>query len=381
MENIGVKQALVFLIKKSKAQGFISFEDIVSCGELFYLEVDDIERLTEDVLENNIIIDNRSKVGIPTENEDNRKSFSYIYDAIIAAEPELENFIEYVRKIQPAGKKEMVRIQYQILEGHEYARRRAIEGNLRIAVVLAYRESIAYNKNVADCISDACYALTYACNSYKPDEHQTFASYISVAIIDYLARTIETPLFVIPVNIVSLCRKLYKDSKYNVLEKDEALLYACSCYGLEKKWSEVIYSILHLVLLEQTVLDNVPEKVYSESCFENFNTETENRIERKYVRGIINQLLEDCLADREKGVLENRFGLNGRIAHSLEEVAVLHEVSRERIRQIERKGLAKLKLRKKWLGERLSFPFKEKDLNLKDETDSKNGEPLFDDED
>ncbi|MBO7059473.1 MAG: sigma-70 family RNA polymerase sigma factor [Fibrobacter sp.] len=370
MADGGIKHALDFLIKKSSSQGYVTLDDILACGDLFYLDVDDIERLTDIVLENNIIINNRPKVEIPIEKETDSKDYSSIYDAIVAAEPTLNNFIEYVRKIKPADKKEMVRIRYQILEGNKYARKRAVEGNLRIAIVLAYRESVAYNKNIADCISDACFALVSACNSYKPDEHQTFASYISIAIIDYFARTINVPLFVIPVNIVNLCRKLCKDFKYNTLERKQALLYVSEKYGLEENWSDIIYNILHLVLLGQSVLDHDFKSVYSESCFEIFNTEAENNIERDVVHNIVTQALDECLTDRERDVLEKRFGLKGEKSFSLEELAVAQNVTRERIRQIERKGLAKLKSKKGWFKEKLSLCFKESVPNFNDDTDS-----------
>lgn len=359
MACTGIEKAFEFLLKKSNSQGYVSLDDILSCGDLFNLEIDDIERLTDVVLENNIIINNHSKVEILAENDVNYKDFSCIFDAVIAAEPLLENFIEYVRKIQPADKKEMVRIQYQLFEGHEYARKRAIEGNLRIAVILAYRESVAYNKNIVDCIGEACLALVSACNSYKPDEHQTFASYISIAVFDYLARTIGVPFFSIPVNIVTLCRKLYKDIKYNRLGKKDALLYVCSCYGLEEYWSNVLYDILHVFFLDEDVLDNVLDNVYSESCYENFQTDVENDIERKNVQILINRCLNECLTDREYNVVERRYGLNGKDSHSLVELGSHQVVSRERIRQIEKKALTKLERRKEWFREKMAFEFKD----------------------
>ena len=45
-------------------------------------------------------------------------------------------------------------------------------------------------------------------------------------------------------------------------------------------------------------------------------------------------------------------------------------VTRERIRQIERKGLAKLKSKKGWFKEKLSLCFKESAPNFNDDTDS-----------
>ena len=163
---------------------------------------------------------------------------------------------------------------------------------------------------------------------------------------------------------------MYKDFKYNTLERKQALLYVSEKYGLEENWSDIIYNILHLVLLGQSVLDHDSERAYTESCFEIFNTEAENNIERDVVHNIVIQALDECLTDRERDVLEKRFGLNGEKSFSLEELAVAQNVTRERIRQIERKGLAKLKSKKGWFKEKLSLCFKESAPNFNDDTDS-----------
>ena len=49
------------------------------------------------------------------------------------------------------------------------------------------------------------------------------------------------------------------------------------------------------------------------------------------------------MTDREKKVLELRFGINDGRARTLEEVGQIFGVTRERIRQIEAKALRKLK--------------------------------------
>ena len=51
----------------------------------------------------------------------------------------------------------------------------------------------------------------------------------------------------------------------------------------------------------------------------------------------------DFLSDREREVLEMRFGLNDGKDHTLEEVGKSFGVTRERIRQIEAKALRKLR--------------------------------------
>jgi RNA polymerase primary sigma factor len=58
------------------------------------------------------------------------------------------------------------------------------------------------------------------------------------------------------------------------------------------------------------------------------------------------EALTNCLgslSDRERRVLELRFGLNGEQPRSLDEVGGAFQVSRERIRQIENQSLKKLR--------------------------------------
>lgn len=55
---------------------------------------------------------------------------------------------------------------------------------------------------------------------------------------------------------------------------------------------------------------------------------------------VISQVL-DTLAPRERDILKKRFGLEGEEEHTLEELANVHHVGRERIRQIEARALRK----------------------------------------
>jgi len=51
-----------------------------------------------------------------------------------------------------------------------------------------------------------------------------------------------------------------------------------------------------------------------------------------------------ALSERERGVLELRYGLNGEAPLTLDEVGRVFEVTRERIRQIENHSLKKLRM-------------------------------------
>ena len=63
----------------------------------------------------------------------------------------------------------------------------------------------------------------------------------------------------------------------------------------------------------------------------------------RLLHGRLHQLLEDRLSWREREVIKLRFGLGDGYNYSLQEVAHIFQVTRERIRQIEQKALYKLK--------------------------------------
>jgi len=77
---------------------------------------------------------------------------------------------------------------------------------------------------------------------------------------------------------------------------------------------------------------------------ESYNTTPllEEIIDKEKVKNMIEDALES-LTPREKKVLIMRFGLNGGNDHTLEEVANVFDVTRERIRHIEAKALRKLR--------------------------------------
>lgn len=73
---------------------------------------------------------------------------------------------------------------------------------------------------------------------------------------------------------------------------------------------------------------------------EDFSMEEEifNEMGRKQVRDMVNQLEE-----REKEILKLRYGLDGYEIHTLEEIGNTLNITRERVRQIEKKTLQKLR--------------------------------------
>lgn len=68
----------------------------------------------------------------------------------------------------------------------------------------------------------------------------------------------------------------------------------------------------------------------------------EDILMEKALREDINQAL-DVLSDKEREIVEMRFGLNGAIPMSLKEIGEIFNLTKERIRQIEKKAIERIK--------------------------------------
>jgi RNA polymerase primary sigma factor len=83
----------------------------------------------------------------------------------------------------------------------------------------------------------------------------------------------------------------------------------------------------------------------SQSTFGDFveddSPSPEDRLMESSLKEDIQKVL-GTLTDKERDVIELRFGLNGRAPMSLKEIGELYSLTKERIRQIEKKALEKL---------------------------------------
>ena len=108
--------------------------------------------------------------------------------------------------------------------------------------------------------------------------------------------------------------------------------------------------------------DNI--NILSDGDFDNVN----NDIYDKQLKDYIDVVLSEVLNDRQKEVIKKRFGLDGEIIKTLEQIGKEMGITRERARQLEERALEKLSSKK----------IKEKLLSfLKDTCDSMNYVELF----
>jgi len=227
----------------------------------------------------------------------------------------------------------------------EQKRNEFVEANLRLVVKIAnrYRNQAV---NIADLIQEGNLGLIRAVEKFEWKKGFKFSSYatwwIHQAIIRALAE--KSKLIKVPVYLTEKIRRLGKISRAlaQELEKEPNLEELSAKLGMD---TDEILSLLRIskepVSLEGQVGDM--EEVSVGDMLEDPNAA---RADELTARQALVEHLEDSLkllTPREEQVLRLRYGLGGGEIKTLEEIGAMFGVSRERVRQIEQKGLRKLR--------------------------------------
>lgn len=372
----GFSQAFDFLVSLSMEQGYLLFDDIFPCSDKYNLDIQDIDRLTSKLLDNGIILYEKkpvvTKIDSELQNEEfddwAHNDYEAIYTKIVELDASLKLFVDYVRNIVPPQRREMQQLQYQMLEGNQFARKRVIEMHLRLGLKLALLYSKRYENDISEMISLACEGICKAADSFKPDENGKFSGYASYWIMQVFMRSMQTkrPLVYYSAQPLSAYFKLYKYLDYLKCDKKQPIIDESNIH----KISKLLYiseNAVKEILLAFVPFESLDEISESDRNFLFYNT-FEEEICNKFFCEQLNKLL-DSLKEKERAVIKYRFGLwnksdsdyktavklvesklyNGSghydygITLTLEEVGCLYGVTRERIRQIETKGLINLR--------------------------------------
>lgn len=234
----------------------------------------------------------------------------------------------------------------RVADGDIEAKNKLVESNLRLVASIARKYVGKCNLSFLDLVQEGNLGLYKAADKYdytKGFKFSTYATYwvrqaISRAIADQ-GRTIRTP-----VHVVESLSKISK-ARAELLqtlghEPTEEEIGAATGLTAEKV-AMYLAAAKNPLSIDKPVAED--DDVDMTDIVPDLNQETpEEKVRRDATKQAIDDIL-GTLSDREKLVVQMRFGLEDGTGHTLDEIGKVLGVTRERARQIEAKAMQKLR--------------------------------------
>lgn len=263
----------------------------------------------------------------------------------------LQMYLKDIGKIKLLNTKEEKALGKQIKEGQptqsDIAKRKLVQANLRLVVSIA-KKYIGQGVLFMDLVQEGSLGLIKAAEKFDYSKNFKFSTYATWWIKQTIIRAISnhSRTIRIPVHMTDKIRKfkrMYATLSFE-LGREPTDKEIAEKLGMTSKQ---ILSIKKAIIkepisLETPVTDDLNVVDYIEDkSYRSPEVQTKNNV----LKGSITDLLS-TLPEREKKIVCCRFGINGEVPRTLEQLGEIMGYSKERIRQLEDSALTKIRQKK-----------------------------------
>ncbi len=266
-----------------------------------------------------------------------------------AADDSVRLYLREIGKIPLLTSEEELALAQRVVAGEKKAKDQMAEANMRLVVSIAKRY-VGRGLDLLDLIQEGNTGLLRAVEKFDPDKGFKFSTYATWWIRQAITRAIadQARTIRIPVHMVETINKLLRTQRRltQELNREPTNEEIAEAMEIEVEKVEHIMKIKQdISSLDASVRDDEEDSVLGDFIEDEDTITPEEsatgQLLKEQVKGILSSLTE-----REQKILKLRFGLEDGKSHTLEEVGHEFQVTRERIRQIEAKALAKLRKHK-----------------------------------
>lgn len=336
------KKHLVERILKTEYEknGFLLEDDIIDICIEHDLDLVEIDNLCDKLLHQKMIVkDAETKKDV--NDTDSYVDRSHLdYDALLGEikkeYPNCAAIIDEILDILPPQSREWQTIIAEAQKGNGYARERMIKMYLRTVMKQAYNYSKDNYCDFEEAFQNGVIGLMNTIEKYDVTSPDLFPSYFPLWVRQNMQResTIRGTILRYPAH--------YRD-QLNVIVSE------ARCLVEDDNFEEAVNMVSDKVKIQSGLTDEEITKYILPYVEIPDDIETEDEIENMLQDTMKDWVVDllGMLTDRERLVLKLRYGIGDNQERTLEEVGILLNVTRERIRQIESKAMRKLKSSKK----------------------------------
>ncbi len=254
-------------------------------------------------------------------------------------------YLKDIRSIPLLSSEEEIELARRVRRGDEEARKKMIQANLRLVISIAKRY-VNLGVPLSDLIEEGNIGLMKSVEKFDPDKGFRFSTYaawwikqgISRAIIDQ-GKMIRIPVYMneelarYKKAVEKLVHKLNRTPSFGEIAKEMKVPV--------EKVRELENTVAKMSSLDAPISDNGDGQI-GEIIKDETAVSPDEQLESFFNKERAQEFL-NMLNDRERKIIEMRYGLADGNTHTLAEIAKVLGVSRERVRQIEIATIKKIR--------------------------------------
>ncbi len=341
------------LIEKAKKDGHIEQKDIYVLLPESAENTEALDALYTELAELNVEItttepdvENFSDEWVEEESEEEVDTAAAVYLDDDVADDSVRLYLREIGKIPLLNSEQELALAKRVVAGEKDAKDQMAEANMRLVVSIAKRY-VGRGLDLLDLIQEGNTGLLRAVEKFDPDKGFKFSTYATWWIRQAITRAIadQARTIRIPVHMVETINKLLRTQRRLTQELNREP----SNEEIAKEMEIDVDKVEHIMKIKQdissldaSIRDDEEDSVLSDFIEDEDTASPEESATGQLLKEQVKDMLS-ALTEREQKILKLRFGLEDGKSHTLEEVGQEFSVTRERIRQIEAKALAKLR--------------------------------------
>jgi len=254
-------------------------------------------------------------------------------------------YLREIGQVKLLTPSEEIELAARIKKGDKKAREHMIKANLRLVVKIA-RDYEGIGLPLLDLISEGNIGLMKAVERFDPAKGGKLSTYGSWWIKQAIKRALanQSKTIRLPVHLVDkiskmrrIAMKLQEELGHEPSDEDLAAELGTTAGRISQMRTAAIRPASLDAPISDDDSNNFSEVVEDERAVDPYH-----ELEDKTVVNMLQDMVKH-LDEREATILRYRFGLDGGLEKTLEEVGAKFEVTRERVRQIQNLALRKLR--------------------------------------